>query len=291
MSLTRRYLNLTFALGKGSFGDGGFDTVEFTGLRSSATISKAGGVSMSQLQLRVQGMSLSDMNALSTLGKPLVDGRNNTVTIVAGSDDAGEGVVFTGTISEAWVDMADAPNGVFTVNAFTGLLDALKPIPASSFQGQADAATVLAGLATQMGVAFENNGVQVQLANPYFPGTALAQVKACAKAANIEYVLDGAVLAIWPKGGARGGAIPLLSPTTGLVGYPQHTENGIRLTTLFNPSITFGGQVQVESALTPAAGTWTVFSLAHELEAETPGGAWFTHLDCSVLGHAQPLPR
>ncbi len=292
MTLARRYINLTFALGQGNFGDSGFDTVEFTGLRTSATISKAGGVSMSQLQLRVNGMSMSDMNTLSTLGKPLVDGRNNSVTVVAGSEDAGEGVVFTGTISEAWVDMASAPDGVFIVNAFTGLLDALRPIPPSSFQGQADAATVLAGLAVQMGVSFENNGVQVQLANPYFPGTALAQVKACAQAANIDYVLDDGVLAIWPKGEARGGAIPLITPATGLVGYPQHTENGIRLTTLFNPAITFGGQVQVESALTPAAGTWTVFSLSHQLEAETPGGAWYTHLDCSVLGHnAQPLPQ
>lgn len=290
MTLARRYINLTFALGKGNFGEDGFDTVEFKGVRTSVTISRAGGGSYAELQLRVNGMSLSDMNTLSTLGKPLADVRINTVTVVAGSEDAGEGVVFAGNIREAWVDMASAPDGVFIVNGYTALVEKLKPIPASSFQGQADVATILAGLAVQMGLSFENNGVQVQLANPYYAGTGVAQVQKCVQAANINHTIDNGVLAIWPKNGSRGGAIPLISPATGLVGYPQHTENGIRLTTLFNPSIALGTRIQLESVLTPSSGIWTVFSMSLELEAETPGGAWYTHLDCSVLDHA-PLPR
>ena len=47
-------------------------------------------------------------------------------------------------------------------------------------------------------------------------------------------------------------------------------------TTLFNPAIRFGGNIRLETSNTPAAGTWTVYNLAHALECETPGGEWFT---------------
>jgi hypothetical protein len=292
MTYARRRLNMTFKLGQGSFGDGGFDTVKVTGLRASATISKAGGVSLSELNLRIYGLPLSVMNQLSTLGKPLIEGRNNTVIVEAGSDDAGDAIVFAGTIAEAWVEMEGAPDGVFIVSAYTGLLDALRPLPPSSFPGHADAATIMAGLAVQMGYAFENSGVSVQLANPYFAGAGRRQAETCARAGNFNFFIDDTTntLAIWPRNGSRGGAIPLLSKDTGLKGYPAHTQNGIVVTTLFNPSITFGGQVEVRSILTPANGRWTVFSVVHDLEAETPDGQWFTRLQCTVLGYVA-LPR
>lgn len=285
MSFSRRHIDLTFRLGQGNFGDGGFNTVKLSGLRATATISKAGGVSMTGLNLSVYGMPLDLMNQLSTLGKPLVDGRNNTVTVEAGSDDTGMAVVFIGTIFQAWADLQNAPDGVFTVEAHTGLLDALRPLAPTSFNGAADAATILSGLAQQMGYSFENTGVSTQLSYPYFSGSGRDQAMACAEAGNFNILFDNTTLAIWPKGGARGGASVLISPDTGMVGYPTWTANGLVLTTLFNPSIAFGGTVQVDSSITPAKGQWTVFKVDHDLQSETPNGRWFTRLEATVLGH------
>lgn len=286
MSYARRRIDLKFQLGKGNFGDSGFDTVDLTGLRVSAHISKAGGVSLSSLDMRVYGMSLSTMNQLSTLGKPLVDGRNNTVTLSAGDDESGMAVVFTGTIQQAWSDMTNAPEGSLTVSAFSGILDALKPLPPSSFKGQADASVIVAGLASQMGYNFENGGVTVQLANPYYPGTGRQQLESVARAGPFNFFIDDTTntLAIWPIGGVRGAQVPLISPETGLIGYPAHTDQGISLTTLYNRAITFGANVQVQSSLTPACGLWTVFKVDHSLESETPGGKWFTSCECNLPG-------
>lgn len=290
MSFIERQIRLTFLLGTGDFGNGGFNETTLTGLRVSATVTKNGGVSMSNLQMRVSGMSLSTMNRLSTLGKPLVEGRNNKVRVEAGDDAKGLTTVFIGTISEAWVDMSDQANASFVVAAHSGLLDALRPTPPSSYPGATSVSSIMATLAQEMGYQFEDGGVQVTLASPYLSGTPRMQAEAVARAAGINWIIDDETLAIWPQGGTRGGLIPLLTPETGLVGYPAHTQNGIAVTTLFTPSITFGGQVQVESALTPANGTWTVFSVTHELESETPDGKWFTRLECSVLGFV-PLAR
>jgi hypothetical protein len=286
MTYSTRHIDVEFRLGKGDFGDSGFNTVTLSGLGVSATIAKSGGVSMSQLNLRVYGMTLTLMNQLSTLGKPLVSGRNNTVIVRAGSDDGGKSVVFQGTIFQAWADMQAAPETVFVVSAFTGLINALAPVPPTSFQGQADVAVIMSGLAQQMGLAFENSGVDGQLANPYFPGTARDQAAACAKAANINWLIDDATLAIWPIDAPRRGSIPLISPDSDMVNYPTWTDNGVVVRTLYNPSIVFGAQVQIDSGITPAKGVWTVFSVTHTLEADYPDAKeWFTKLEATVLGH------
>jgi hypothetical protein len=292
MTFLAREIDVKFQLGQGNFGESGADTVEVTGLRVNCTIQKNGGVSLSRLAMKVYGLSLSTMNQLSTLGKPLITGRNNRVTVTAG-DANGKAVVFSGIIQEAWVDPNAAPEVAFVVDAFTGLLDALRPLPASSFQGSADAATIVAGLAQQMSYAFENAGVSVKLSNPYFPGTGKQQLDAVARAGDFNCFIDDVsnTVAIWPRDGQRGGQVPLISAETGLVGFPMHTQDGVIVTSLFNAAIVFGRAIDVQSVLTPANGQWTVFAVTHELGTQDPGAPWFTKAMCTVLGRAQLAPQ
>lgn len=293
MALVKRHLTFRFQLGQGSFGNTGSSAVEVSGLRASVAIVKAGGVSQSKIDAKIYGLPPSVMNQLTILGKPLVDGRNNRVTILAGDDKTGMAAVFEGTIAEAWVDARNAPQVGFIVSAFDGLLTALKPSQPVSFDGTVDAATIVAQIAQTEGLSFTNEGVQVQISNPYLYGTALSQLQDIARAGNFncQIVTENGVtrVVIWPAGKARGGQVPLISAETGLVGFPMRTENGIELQTLFNPGITFGGQIRVRSVLTPANGDWTVFRVAHDLESETPGGKWFTTLECSIFGQSTPV--
>lgn len=301
MTLVKRHVTVRFQLEPGkTFNSNGSDTIEVSGLRCSASINKEGGVSMARLDLRVFGLELDVMNKLTILGKPLVDGRHNVVTVLAGDDDAGMAVVFQGVIQEAWVDARAAPSVAFIVSAFTGIIEALKPVQPVTYKGTVDAALVVSGIAQQNGYAFENSGVSVQISNPYLAGTMLDQLQKIARAGNFNCVLDSGTpsgpssnddqpktitptIAIWPAGKERHGAIPKLAPPE-LVGYPMRTENGLSLQTLFNPSIVFGGAVQVESSIVPANGKWTVFRVSHDLESETVGGKWFTTLECSIFG-------
>lgn len=267
--------------------------MEVSGLRATVSIVKAGGVSQSKADCRIFGLSLSIMNKLTILGKPLVDGRNNRIIILAGDDKTGMSVVFEGIIAEAWVDARNTPQVAFIVSAFDGILEALKPVQPVSFDGTVDAATVVAQIAQQGGLSFTNEGVSVQISNPYLFGTTLSQLQDVARAGNFncQIITDNGVsrVVIWPAGKARGGSVPLLSADTGLVGFPMRTENGIELKILFNPGITFGGKVRVKSVLAPANGDWTVFRVAHDLESETAGGSWFTSLECSILGQSVPI--
>lgn len=286
MAFTHKIISLTFDLGEGSFGENGANRVKLAGgLRASANINMGGSPAFSHLDLTVSGMTLSNMNALTTLGKNVASIRRNVVTVEAGDAGTGMSVVFQGQMVEAWTDFSGMPNVVFRVQAQGGLLEAVKPIPPTTFNGIADVATILRGLATQAGWGFQNDGVAAKLIDPYFPGTILDQIKACIEHANIDALIGPPLLAIWPKGGARGGSVPIISPDTGLIGYPTFTQSAIQLTTLFNPGIGFGQKIQVKSsAKIPTQlpkvsdGMWQVISLSHTLESETHGGQWHSRI-------------
>jgi hypothetical protein len=287
MAFTKKRITLTFQLGEGNFGESGYNTVTVSGLRCSATISKFGTLGNNQLQLTVYGLTLSLMNQLSTLGRPsLSQIRRNLVTVTAGDDESGMAVVFVGTINDAWADLQGMPDSCLVVSAITGLYEAVKPVPAITFSGTADVATIISGIATKAGLAFQNYGVTAKLSYPYFAGTALTQIERCAQSAGIVCVIDDGVVAIWPRGGSRGGALPVISPTTNLVGYPVYTQSGVSLMIQYTPDIIVGGLVKVEgSSITPANGTWYCYSATHNLESEMPDGDWFTDIECKSFGH------
>jgi len=260
---------------------GGADTVIIEKLRMSAEVLHAGGPSDGTLDLTIYGLSLSTINRLSTLGMQINLVPKNAIVLEAGDDQSGMSTVFTGYILSAFGDFNAAPDVSFHLSAHTLAPQAVIPAQASSFPGSADIATIMSGFATLLGLKFENNGVTGTLSNAYFSGSTKTQVQECVDAAGISWNHgEGGILAIWPKNGSRGGAVPLVSPQTGMKGYPTYTAYGIMVETLYNPSIGFGGKVQVQSSLQAACGEWAVYSLGHQLESEMPDGRWFSTLLC-----------
>ena len=65
------------------------------------------------------------------------------------------------------------------------------------------------------------NGVSAKVPSPYYYGSAVDQADKCATAAGIKWAVDDKVLAIWPKTGARGGAVPAGSRCGGRGGQHQ----------------------------------------------------------------------
>lgn len=284
-ALTQRLVEVTFALSQNRTfaGSGGKDTVTLSGYRASAKIANSGAPSGSSLHLEVYGMTLSLMNQLSTLGMVVRLVPRDTVVVAAGDARKGMTTVFVGTIINAWADFQSAPNVPFYVEAQSGLGESVTVIPVSSYRGGTDVAQIMGTLARQMtgpdgkvGATLVNNGVTAQVANPYYDGSIMDQVKKVAAESGIGFDYSNGVLYIWPSGGTKGGAVPVVSPETGMVGYPSFVSQGIQVRTRFNPSIVFMGTIKVESSLDPANKVWGVFSLDHDLESMVPNGQWFT---------------
>ncbi|MBR8028930.1 hypothetical protein KDX27_30465 [Burkholderia cenocepacia] len=280
MSFTRKRIDLTITLGEGEFGDTGANTVTLTGLRVQAMIQATPAPAMPVVQARVYGLPEQMLNQLTAVGLVNAGVRFRNTILIAAGDDESMTTVYSGNISESWEDFSGAPDVALNVIGMSGLAASLKPVGALSYVGSVDVATIMQELANTMGLAFENNGVSVQLSNPYFPGTALAQARACATAADIYFTIDRNVLAIWPRKGMRQvqGDLPVVSPETGLIGYPVVSSNGITLSTSFNPNILPGAPMQVSSSRKTACGKWLVSGVTHTLESEIPDGQWFTRI-------------
>lgn len=284
MSFTEKKITVQFNLANGSFGSGKNNTATVTGLRCSANIDATGGVSSNTMRLAVYGLPLSLMNQLSTVGTQANARYFNNVTVEAGDDESGMTLVFGGTIFSAFVDAQGMPQVAFRVEAAPGPFQAVKPVPALSIKGSADAGGMMGNLAKQMGFAFENNGVQVKLSNPYFGGTAWTQAMAIARHGNFDLIYEPNKMVISPRGQPRQGDAILISPETGLVGYPMFNQNIVIVRCLFNPAVKQLSLVEVKSDLTPANGKWQVKSIFYELESQTPNGKWFQVLELIATG-------
>jgi hypothetical protein len=288
MSYVQKIISTTITLSNNTFaGTSGQNTVTLNNYRTSASITKAGGNSQGELQIRIYGLDLYLMNQLSILGRtPIFIDSGNKIAVSAGDSVNGVSVVFVGTIIQAQIDLSGAPDAILVITAYAGASEAMQVIPPSSYKGGADAANVMAGLATHASLLFENNGVSVMINNSYYSGSVRSQMEDCAKEAHINWVIDDGTLAIWPKDGSRGGIIPMISKDTGLIGYPFPSGQGLLgLRTEFNPQISFGGNIQVESIITAANGKWTVNHIEHEIESQLPGGHWMTTLQCTPPGY------
>jgi len=136
-------------------------------------------------------------------------------------------------------------------------------------------------MAKAANLQFENNGISTKIMNPYYPGTAIQQISALCDHAGLEHIIDNGTLAIWKPGSARQGSGATVSPSTGMVGYPRFNAQGIDITAEFQPTFVYGQNIQVQSSITPACGTWIIYSLEYDLESETPNGRWF----CNILAH------
>lgn len=273
----KKQLRFVITLATGRFGNTENDTVTLEGFRATADIEKAGGMMMGTLRARVYGVSQDVMNTATTLQWKPGSLIPNTVQVFAIVGDK-ETLVFSGNIVNAWGDYLNMPDVFLHIQAQSAFFSQLIAVAPRSFRGGVDVATVMAQIAADMGLTFENNGVNVQLADLYLANTNTEQARELARIAGIDLYIDDTVLAITPRNAPRSGLVPVISRETGLVGYPTFDGIGVNFQTLFNPAVTFGGLILVETDIVRAAGQWIVTSVTHRLESEKPDGAWFSQV-------------
>lgn len=285
-SLQSRRIDVTIKLATGTFdGQGDSDTVTLPDLRVEFEAQYAGQAQLGSAHIRVFGLSQALMNRLTVLSwHPLQFGQN-TIRVDAGTSDADMATVYQGTIISAMADYDGAPDVPFIIEAQVGFFNKLKAVPPRTFPGHVSIAVMMQAIAEALGVTFENNGVTGVITDHYAPGTLIDQMQSIAQAAGIDYYYDEQTLAICPRGVARDKPVVLLSPQSGLVGWPKIDKQGVKFTSLFNPALQHGAPVQLQTSVEPCDGLWYIYALAHSLHSQVPGGPWFTHLSASESGN------
>jgi hypothetical protein len=285
MTLIRRKIEVEFRIDEGTFENSDSNTVLVKDLRVQANISNTDGPAMGQAQLRIFGLPPQILNTMQGLNRAAQVVRNNKVFIYAGEEGEVLPIIFQGTISLAQIDLANPPDSSLTVNAFGGYFEAIKTADSTSYPGTASVVQIMSDFAYRMGLDFDGpNGVTGSLSTPNFSGTLRDQAQSCADAAKIAWTIEDGKLVIWNRKTGRDGRIFLISPETGLIGYPSYSTGQFQtlaVTSLFNAQLRIGKKAQVESSLKVANGLWGIYNLSHSIESETPNGKWFTQFNGS----------
>lgn len=296
MPILQRLINVAITLAQNTqtnqpnkFSGTNSSSILVSGARTSVRISNSGAPTSSEATVNIYGLSLSLMNELSTLGAQRNLVPNNTLNIAATGDATGGFTnVFSGTILEAYGDFNAAPNVPFRMKVQSGLGDATLPALATGYDGSTDVATIMAGFARLRNLGFENNGVNIQLDNPYFSGSVFNQMRECAEHANImAEVINGNVLSIWPKFGSRTSVttIPIIAapPDGQMIDSPSFTQQGVLVKNVFDPRISFGARFKLASTVVEKAnGIWVPYKIDLALDAQVPHGKW----EMSVYGYS-----
>lgn len=280
-TFTEKQLRFTFTLGTNARFQGHNNTLVITGLRATADIVFPGPPSFPTANVRIWGMKQSDMTALTGLTFQVLTYQRNSIQIEANSGQ-GWTTVFEGQIVIGRPDFDSAPDVFFEVEAQTLGYDLLNPATPTSFPQATSFSQVLKTIVLKMSKDFDDGSVGGSFSGPvYFAGTPAEQLRIAARKAGLVYYTDRiGVVEIGEPGVPRNVPRWILTPTSGLVGYPRlDSVNLISVLAVFNPALRFGAPLRIQfSDQRGANGDWVIYDCRHALSSLMPDGPWFTRM-------------
>lgn len=293
-----RAITLQFELGNGeSFDNTGSNVLTITGLQVVVSFVNAILPALPSCVMRINGMTLDQMNRLTVAGMYIYSPNRigkNVVRVSAGIVGGQMSTIFSGRIIQAYPD-GEQPNMGFFVRALYDSSLTMGKITPTSFNGSVSAATVMQAVCTKAGIGFENNNVNVVLANPYFSGTARDQLGEAAKAAGAYLTFDCVAgrAAVWPKlNGSRPASNTVVSAQHGMIGYPQFESGSIRVRTIYDPTLLFapGVPFSIQTQFAAANGSWVPANVSVDISSQMPKGPWEIGIMAYPIGYP-PSPN
>ena len=274
-SFTQKSIRTTITLRQGTFA-GGNNTITIEGLATGATIVKPGGDDKTTLDLWIAGLPPDVMATATTLGFMPQQSQKNLILVEVGPNGGNMVKCFEGEFTLAWADYTGTPDVKFRVSAASGIYAALLPSKPTGIKGRADVTSLFQQFATEAEYVYQNQGVSGQISNTTINGSPVQKIYKLARMIDCEVFIENGTVTTIPSGANKTGNAVVISAETGGRGYPSFTQDGIEFKCEFDPTITLGGLVKLESVVPRATGVWKVTSLTHNLECfnAQAAGAW-----------------
>lgn len=252
----------------------------YDGLHLNASGEKFANPLQDTCAITVYNLARDVRNFILTETSPFNANRTpKRLRLEAGRVSTGLSVVFEGDITEA--RPTEGPDIGLELRAKTG--NFVKGNVVAVTQGaQAPLSRIAQQVAAGIGSALQFEATDKQVANYSFTGGALKQVERLAEAGQVDAYVDGGTLYVKDRGVPLVGVVHTLSAASGMIGLPQQTEQGIRVTYLYDPSSRVGGELRMQSAANPAlSGAYAIYKLGWELS--THEAPFYTTAEASRL--------
>lgn len=277
--MKRKVIRITLNLRDGEkvFNAEGDNRLQADGLGISCQIAFGNGSITPTAQISVYGLSLSSMLPLLRVQWNTMQALLNTVRIEVGEQGDPLMIAYEGNITLATIDANAAPDVPLIITSQMAVYENMKVAEpyTTPKNTDIDIATIIEELCARIGYQLENNGVSHIVSNYTLEGSDLDKIKQICMDCDIDLYVEQGLIAICPKGGSRNIRIPIVSPSTGMIGYPVPDQKGVSFNCLYDPAIRFGGIVRIQDSLIDVCNAdWRLYGYTAQLEANIPKGKW-----------------
>lgn len=255
----------------------GNNRISSTGLAVSTSLAYGNGAITPTAQITVYGLPMDKMLKLMRVQWNTMQALLNTVRIEVGNEGESLSIAYEGNITQATIDANAAPNIPLIITSQMAMVEKARVTEAYTIEKDVtiDAANIVEELARGMGYEFTNNGVEHIITDTTLEGSDIEKIQKLAIICDFDLYVDQKLIAICKKGTARTIKIPIISPSTGLIGYPVPDIKGVAFSCMYDPTIKFGGIVTIQdSAITVCNADWRLYGFTAQLEANIPNGKW-----------------
>lgn len=283
-SFTEKKLEVTIRLADDSntvFQGSNSNTLVIDKLRVAASVA-VNARQATEMQLNIWGMRETDMDALTSAWADPTAIRNNVVILKADTGD-GYRTVFTGSIIEAQPDFRRAPDVPLQILGMLPYFYQVNTAEPLSYQGAVDIDVIGRYVADKLGMSYLNLNAKGVVTDPYYAGSVFDQLRDACVAARVNFYFQGDTLVLTPlEQAATDIPAVVLSPTTGLIGYPMYGRRGLTVTAIYDPAFQCGSPIEiVGSSVKGANGRWYPYFMDLNLSANLPGGPWIATMQCT----------
>lgn len=257
----------------------------YEGLQIKATISKLSSSTQNEATVEITNIAKEYRDYILTETTPFNANRvRKKIIIEAGRASYGYHRLFVGDITET--NVTQPPDIGIQIKAKSGQWDKGN-IVSKSTAAQTAMSVLAASIAKDMGLSLVFEATDKNISNYYFVGAAIKQVEKLAEMGRVNAYVDDNNLVVKDTGEPLKQTTQVLSMASGLIGLPQGSEQGVKVTYLFEPSTRLGGKLTLKSEINPGLnGDYVIYKLGYELtNRDEP---FYVTAECTLQGRGQP---
>lgn len=249
--------------------------VGYEGLRVSCVLAFGNGAIMPTAQVRIFGLPMEKIDKVTRIHWNTEESLRDLIKIEIGNMGEKLRVAFQGAIAFAYPDLKASPDVALVVEAQTGLFENLKPAPPYTAPEGEKLQDIIEIICKRMGYNFENNGVNKTLGEVALFGSDLDKIKQLCTDNGVDYSTEHGLISISPKGQPRKISKLIISPHSGLLGYPTPNKRGVTFTCLYDAMIRLHAPIEIKDSLIKRCnGEWRIIGAKAFIESNVPNGLW-----------------
>lgn len=242
----------------------------YEGLYFTAIGTKYGNGNQNECEIKITNLNKETRDFILTETSPFNLNRTpKRVIVSAGRKSYGASVIFVGDIASA--QPSQPPDITITLKCLT--LNFQKGNMISRSQPGTVALSQVAGqVANDLGIGLNFQATNKMLTNYNFSGAALKQVDKLGELGNIDAFVDDNTLILKDSQVPLTNRLRVLNIDNGMVGIPEITELGVKVTFFLDNFTVLGGSLRIESRINPAVtGDYIIYKLSFNIASrDTP---------------------